>query len=339
MDTRFARRLIVEPGETTTKYLFSQRIPGVFWVDWREASVDIIQMAAAGIGTGELAPYHDKGKLYIEWRGRRTLVPLKFEPGEQDLTLVKLNSVLAPDFEIRRIEASQGGDTLAYFVLSGEAWAALEAENGDKVNAAFQRPELPAPPSPAEELFVAKMNLHKARVRMKTTRFLEEQRKRTAAAPDTMPVVRPFVGDIVLAYEMAQGKKSRFVTEGELRRLGTDAEDLHDYAVGNSVPLGKGAGCFQDESGVHFELRGDHSSAACMALVPDVREAHEEQVGGPVIAAFPHQDLMCYTNGANAKAVDDLRKKVEDMDLSGVDALSRELFDWGPAGWTVRSRG
>ncbi len=139
MNRTFARRLIEQPDEHTTKELFAGPIEGVFWVDWREADDDIIRMAGDCLGSGAMAPEWIDGKLHIRYRETLTPVPLAFKPGEQDITLLTLNSLLAPEFEIRCIKASDGGDTLAFMVLDGPAWAALETIFGARVDQAFAR--------------------------------------------------------------------------------------------------------------------------------------------------------------------------------------------------------
>jgi tetratricopeptide (TPR) repeat protein len=56
-----------------------------------------------------------------------------------------LNRVIAPEFEIRFIKASYGGDTLAFMLLDRETWTALETSFGARVNEAFMRIEKASP--------------------------------------------------------------------------------------------------------------------------------------------------------------------------------------------------
>ena len=142
----FARLLIGQPGEASTRRLY-KGAPGVFWVDWREADEDIIALAAACFG-GDVAGNSDElkaqwieGKLHVSFRDRLLLVPLEFKPGEQDLTLLALNRALAPDFEIRHIKASAGGDSAAFMLLRRDKWVELETSGAAKVDAAFGRLE------------------------------------------------------------------------------------------------------------------------------------------------------------------------------------------------------
>lgn len=143
MNKDFARKLIEYAGDDkTTDRLFAEPIKGIFWVDWREADDDIIEMASACLPAGnDMRPEWIDDKLHIRFRDKLTLVPLAFKPGEQDVTLLTLNRALVPDFEIRMVKASDGGDTLAFILLENADWAELEAAYGSRVHDAFGRLE------------------------------------------------------------------------------------------------------------------------------------------------------------------------------------------------------
>ena len=126
LNKNFARKLIGDPSQQTIKQLFAG-VDGVFWVDWREADEDIIRSAAQIIG-GELSSAWVGDKLHVKFRGRLTQVPLKFEPGEQYITLATLQEAIHPAYDIRYITASSGGDTIAFMVLKKETLSELEAE-------------------------------------------------------------------------------------------------------------------------------------------------------------------------------------------------------------------
>ncbi len=137
MPNQFAIQLIEQHGSETTDSLFSEQHVGVFLVDWREADEDIINMAAETLGTQELSSKWQDEKLYVCYKNQMTLVPLMFEPGEQDKTLLALNTALSPDYEVRHIRASEGGDTIAFMALDTGTWKNLESTFGKKVEDAF----------------------------------------------------------------------------------------------------------------------------------------------------------------------------------------------------------
>jgi hypothetical protein len=151
MSIEFAKQLITDPSETTLDQLFAG-VAGVFWVDWREADEDIIAMAAQALPAEDLAPEWITEKLHVRFRGKLTEVPLAFKPGEQDITLRALNAAIAPDFEIRYVKASHGGDAAAFICLDQAGWRGLQASFGDQVGEAFAALSSDAPlfgPAPA----------------------------------------------------------------------------------------------------------------------------------------------------------------------------------------------
>lgn len=141
MNKDFARKLIEHPSDETSNELFDEAQDGVFWVDWREADEDIIGLAAEIIGGDKLAPEWIDDKLNVRFNQTLTEIPLKFEPGEQDITLLALNKAIEPEFEIRFVKASDGGDTLAFLILDKESWSELDSVFGNKVNDAFTKIE------------------------------------------------------------------------------------------------------------------------------------------------------------------------------------------------------
>jgi len=123
MNRKFARQLIEQPGDETADEMFAEPIAGIFWVDWREGDDRIVELTAAAMGdASEPAPEWIDGNLHIRFRGNLTAVPLQFKPGEQDVTLLALNHVLAPDFEIRYVNAVLSA------VLRGQARHISESE-------------------------------------------------------------------------------------------------------------------------------------------------------------------------------------------------------------------
>lgn len=137
MRNQFAVTLVEKPGEETTNALFDDLHEGIFWVDWREADEDIIRKAAKALDIKSLSPEWKDGNLYVRYNDELTFVPLEFKPGEQDKTLVALNKALSPDYEIRYVCASEGGDTIAFIGLDGDSWKDLQASFGKSVGDAF----------------------------------------------------------------------------------------------------------------------------------------------------------------------------------------------------------
>jgi hypothetical protein len=143
MNKQFARKLIDHPSNEVLKQLFDG-VDGVFWVDWREADENIVDLVAQLVGNDKssqdrlLSPFWKDGKLYVKFRAELTEIPLKFEPGEQYITLAAINNAISPEYQIRYISASEGGDAVAFMILTAHALSELVGEFGTKVGEALQ---------------------------------------------------------------------------------------------------------------------------------------------------------------------------------------------------------
>ena len=118
----------------------------VVWVDWREEDEAIIRYCEDILKTGTLlSEYQDADNklgyvLYIHYNNKKTIVPFNPDNVSRDTTLIALNQVLNPDYEVRLWIDSIGGDTLAFVPLSSAQWSELEKEFGtEKVQYHFSK--------------------------------------------------------------------------------------------------------------------------------------------------------------------------------------------------------
>ncbi len=117
----------------------------VFWVDWREEDDVLAEYVEGILQTGELSAEeldadNDAGfELFVHYQDRKIQVPLEINEGDRHVTLLALNQVLTPDYEIRFCIDSNGSDTIAFLPLATDQWQALEAEYGDAVPRHFYR--------------------------------------------------------------------------------------------------------------------------------------------------------------------------------------------------------
>ena len=77
--------------------------------------------------------------MYITYKGNRVKVPLEIGAGDRHITIVTLNEILKPDFEVRFCIDSNGADTLAFLPLACDVWRELEAEYGAAVAKRFYK--------------------------------------------------------------------------------------------------------------------------------------------------------------------------------------------------------
>jgi hypothetical protein len=112
----------------------------VFWVDWREEDDAVVEYCEKLLQTGQLsATMEDKPdglELQITFQGavhREMIV-------DRDRTIIFLNTIIQPNYEIRFCKASDGSDTLAFLPLTATEWQQLEAQYGaDMINECFEQ--------------------------------------------------------------------------------------------------------------------------------------------------------------------------------------------------------
>jgi hypothetical protein len=346
MDLSFAEALIASPGDATTQMLYKGSQPGVFWVDWREGDDDIIKLAARALGRDDLAPHWENGVLHVNFAGRLTPVPLEQKPGEQDITLAALNRALHPAFELRWIRASDGGDTLAFQILPGVGWRALQARYGAAVDAAFARldPSRPlfAPPSAEDQVTMA------ASVRAAFTASAPGAAAALCAAArfrllpassplltraEVPPLFMPLAGDLCLAFESVDNGVPRLLAADDLRAANHDPMSLQQQAVNNHAPEWQGLS--DSGNGVISRLHtGDGRDTSSLIMHPGLW-AHFASKGYRQAVAFPRRDLLLWCDATDAVALAALRAMVEAFDPAAPDTLSRQLYRWDQGRWLV----
>lgn len=131
----------------------------VVWIDWREDDEDIVSYCETMLQTGALSSQCkdvDNALGYemsIIYQGKTQVVDFHPEDINRDATLIALNEVLSPDYQIRLWMDSVGGDTLAFVPLPTSAWRSLEQEFGtEKVAHHF------APVTSNSRMFALSMN-------------------------------------------------------------------------------------------------------------------------------------------------------------------------------------
>ncbi|UHO39642.1 hypothetical protein H5J24_06070 [Chryseobacterium capnotolerans] len=111
----------------------------IFWVDWREEDDAIVEYCEKCLNTGtlnaEIVYNGDELLLTIDYKGNVFTEKII----DRDPTLIFLNRILQPDYEIRFCKGSDGSDTLAFLPLSKSEWLELENIHGkEKVNSLFE---------------------------------------------------------------------------------------------------------------------------------------------------------------------------------------------------------
>lgn len=102
----------------------------VLWVDWRMEDDAIVNDCESLLKTGSLSAVWTDDQLLLRYAGTEKEVPLTETADDRHITLRALNELLAPEYELRMVWASDGSDTLAFVPLSASQWTDLEAKHG-----------------------------------------------------------------------------------------------------------------------------------------------------------------------------------------------------------------
>ena len=345
MNPGFARELIENPGEKTTRKLFDS-VPGVFWVDWREGSVDIVRLAAAAMGESELSAEWVGETLHLQFRGLKSEVPIPARPGEQDITLLALNRLIAREFEIRFVKASDGGDTLAFLPLTNQDWLEIDFAFGDRVAAAFGKLETGSVFFGAEshelsddakkQIDVQMKDVHFARTNFRLTTKGREALARdvTGTARAQQPVREPMFGDLLLTFFRDLKPTYPVITEGELEHFEMGRDALRKIAWANLQKAFKKLEIVKTGVQGVFEIQGGGDLIACIALNERAWDTLEKQRGSLVVA-FARSDRVLFASAGDKAAITALRDLVLHLDQIDTRVLSRQLYQRRANGWQV----
>lgn len=129
-------KVLLKSGDEKTLDTLYQD-PLVIWIDWREYDEDIVKYCENVLKTGvltveERVADNDNGfEVVILYKEKETVIPYKAE-ADRDTTIITLNNVIQPKYEIRFCEWSLGSDTLAIIPILSSSWELLEKEFGEE---------------------------------------------------------------------------------------------------------------------------------------------------------------------------------------------------------------
>lgn len=113
----------------------------VIWVDWREYDDVIVASIEKCLQTGHLIATiedmpNDELQLKVNYDGNSYTHIIV----DRDHSIIWLNQILQPDYEIRFCKISEGSDTLAFLPLTREHWRQLETiYTLEKIERHFER--------------------------------------------------------------------------------------------------------------------------------------------------------------------------------------------------------
>ncbi len=119
---------------------FDNDCPHFFAVDWGEDDADIVAYCAEALELDSLTAEWRGDDLFITFDGRDVKVPLLMDVADRHITICTLNDVLSPNYEVRFLVFSHGGDTGGFAALRVADWRELEKANAAVVAENFIDP-------------------------------------------------------------------------------------------------------------------------------------------------------------------------------------------------------
>ena len=104
----------------------------VMTIDWREDDREIIQCCENNLKTGILSSKLEESNnmqgftISISYADKSFIIPYQGTGADRNTTLLSLNEIIQPDYEIRFCNHSDGQDTLQFIPLPKEIWDQLD---------------------------------------------------------------------------------------------------------------------------------------------------------------------------------------------------------------------
>jgi uncharacterized protein YtpQ (UPF0354 family) len=154
-----------------------------------------------------------------------------------------------------------------------------------------------------------------------------------AVAPDQLPLMDYFVGDLHLRYSFDDPKFVSSVSARDLKRLGLKREQLLALSIENFRRLYPGRKIEQPTPEISLVTdAGDLEP--CLMLDAAFWEQESKRRGAAIVAAAPARDVLMFSDRSARGNVDLLKKLAIDIQSSaGKDALSKTVYLWNFGRW------
>lgn len=160
--------------------------------------------------------------------------------------------------------------------------------------------------------------------RIKNRNFLRAVDQVAGITDETRPIVENLVGDLVLTYAIDLGDNFEMVSASSLEKFKIQQQNLISLAKYNALPALRSVKTRSD--GVVYELTAPDNMAACSIIFPQLWQQIEQQVGGPVIALFPHRDFVFFAREDQPTAVGEFNKIISQVNFNQTHALSKLIY-------------
>ncbi len=146
------------------------------------------------------------------------------------------------------------------------------------------------------------------------------------------PVLRSFVGRLLVSYVVDEGDVLRFLTPVDLRRARLSVDGVHRRALANLDRRARGGVRVAPSGDVHAVLF-DGNFEATLMLLPGFWEHLHASLGARVAAVAPARDVLAVCSAGSKRGVRGLRRVVDRVSSNGDHLLTREVFVHAEGAW------
>ena len=141
------------------------------------------------------------------------------------------------------------------------------------------------------------------------------------------PIYKKIAGDLVCFYAVDNGKYLTLINKNNLPSVLT-FEDFDELAKDNLINnyIKKIKTHETNFGGLGISCGGDYESS--FLLINEVLDIMVEELGENIIFAVPSKDIIVFINGNDPKALDGLKKMIEEIHKNDGKLLSKKLYSY-----------
>lgn len=150
---------------------------------------------------------------------------------------------------------------------------------------------------------------------------------------EQMPLMQVLCGDLLIAYAFDLPGRLRMATAADIEAVGVTKDELHAVTFRNLVRTAPDPQ-YSCRDGVHL-MQVDQQSEASMLVIDGLWDMLQPQLKGPLLASVPRRDRLLICDGADAQAVQALRRQTaeyfderDDEHRLSTQIMRRQGDDW-----------
>jgi len=172
------------------------------------------------------------------------------------------------------------------------------------------------------------------RLAVRPTEYL---RVMEGAEPAKRPIMRPYLGDLVVALVLDGERTVGTASRSDLEKLALDEEQAFELARQNlrTRELRPLMLVLKPIKGNAIGYLDENAYESSRMLLHEDWKPYVESIGGNLIVAVPATHILIYGRGDSSEAIAAVRGLAREMARKNQRPLSTLVFRWQPAGWEI----